>query len=152
MANLKFDKIEKNMPIKYNEINNFWIYEGSNELEFTPFSGRYLNRAGKGIFLDMVFLQKVVQINKSILSALEGNFEVYNPQKIYSEGDVVFYNNMFYISLDDNNNKNLSNTEMWYPFRMTLKNFYLQDQNTNEIYKIFVKDGSLDVEKVSNDS
>ena len=96
MANLKFDKIEKNMPIKYNEINNFWIYEGSNELEFTPFSGRYLNRAGKGIFLDMVFLQKVVQINKSILSALEGNFEVYNPQKIYSEGDVVFYNDKFF--------------------------------------------------------
>ena len=149
MANLKFDKIEKNMPINYNEIDNLWIYEGTIELDFTPFAGKYLNRAGKGIFLDFIFLQKVVQINKSILSALEGNYEIYDPTKIYSEGDVVFYNDKFYISLDDNNNKALTDTLMWYPFQLKLKTIPMVDQETGEIYNLSIKNGNLNVEKVN---
>jgi hypothetical protein len=146
--NTKYDKIEPNMPITYNEINNLWIYEGSNEMEFTPFAGKYLNRAAKGVFLDLVFLQKVVQINKSILSALEGNFKEYDPTIIYSEGDVVFYNDYFYVSLDDNNNKALTDLTYWYPFRLTLNQIFMKDQETNDLYKLSIKNGNLNIDKV----
>ena len=97
MANTKYDKLEKNLPIQYTELNKLWIYEGNNELDFTPFAGKYLNRASKSLLIDFIYLQKVVQINKGILSALEGNFVEYNPTNIYEEGDVVLYKDTFYI-------------------------------------------------------
>jgi hypothetical protein len=147
--NKKYEKLEKNMPITYDEINKLWIYEGTNELDFTPFAGKYLNRAGKGLLLDFIYLQKVVQINKSILAIFEGNYEIYNPTKIYTEGDVVFYQDTFYISLDDNNNKSLKDENAWYPFKFKLNFFYMQDQENDDVYKISIKNGELVTEKVT---
>jgi len=146
--NNKYDKIEKNLPIKYTEIDKLWIYEGNNEMEYTPFAGKYLNRAGKGIFLNLIYLQKIIQINKSIFSALEGNYELYDSTKIYSEGDVVLDNNIFYISLDDNNNKALSDTKLWYPFKMNLPFLIMKDEKTNEKYKLTINNGELKINKV----
>jgi len=146
--NNKYDKIEKNLPITYDELNKLWIYEGSNELDFTPFAGKYFNRAGKAIVLNITYLQKVIQINKSILSAMEGNYSDYDPTKLYSEGDVVFYNNAFYISLDDNNNKDLSDTDKWYKFVPKFKFYFMEDEETNELYKLSIKNGGLQINKV----
>ena len=148
MANTKYDKLEKNLPIQYTELNKLWIYEGSNELDFTPFAGKYLNRAGKSLLIDFIYLQKVVQINKGILSALEGNFVEYNPTNIYEEGDVVLYKDTFYISLDDNNNRSLNDSNMWYPFKLQISQFFMKDSVDNNIYKITLQNGNLITEKV----
>ena len=149
--NIKYDKIEKNMPIKYEELNKLWVYEGNNEVEFTPFTGKYLNRAGKAIFINFIYLQKIVQINKSILSIFEGNYEIYNPTKIYNEGDSVYYNGSFYISIDDNNNKSLSDDKIWYKFTPRLNNLPIVDEKTGDLYTLGVYDGKLELTKVEDD-
>ena len=147
--NNKYDKIDKNLPINYAEIDKLWIYEGNNEMDFTPFAGKYLNRAGKGIFLDMIYLKKVIQINKSILSALEGNFTVYDPTEIYSEGDVVLYKDTFYISVSDNNNKALTDLDVWYPFKLKLNQIFMMDSETDDVYKLYIENGELKIDKVN---
>ena len=146
--NNKFDKVEKNLPIQHSEISKLWIYEGSNEMEFTPFAGKYFNRAPKALEVDFIFLEKVVQINKSILSALEGNFTEYDVSKIYSEGDVVLNNDIFYVSLDDNSNSPLTNLALWYPFKLNLNQFFMKDKATGESYKVYIENGIIKADKV----
>jgi len=146
--NKNFDKVQNNLPIPYSELNKLWIYEGNNELDFTPFAGKYFNRASKGLLVDIIYMQKIIQINKSILSALEGNFTIYNPTKIYTEGDVVLNNNKYYISLTDKNNKALDDLESWYSFQLKLNQFFMVDEDTEETYKITLNNGELKLTKV----
>jgi len=146
--NAKYDKLQKNMPVKYPEINRLWIYEGSNEMDYTPFAGKYFNRAAKAILVDFIYLQKVAQINKGILSALEGNYVEYDTQTKYSEGDVVYNDGYFYISLSDQNTKALENTDFWYRFRMSLNEYFMTDTSTGKLNKITLEDGELKIKEV----
>jgi len=145
----KYDKVIKNIPVKDVELNKLWIYEGSDSFEFTPFAGKYFNKAPKAIALNMDYLRIVTQINKSILGIFEGNYEIYNPTKLYSIGDVVLKDKTFYVSLINDNNGYLEDISYWYKYEFNPSNFlFVQDESTGELYKITINNGVITPIKV----
>jgi hypothetical protein len=145
----KYDKIIINTPISDSEINNLWIYEGNSETEYTPFAGKYFNKSVKAIYLNQNYLRKTMQIMKSIQGISENLFEEYDVLKKYKEGDVV-KNDIFYISLINDNNKDLSDTDFWYPYNNTFINdrILLKDRSTREVFEIFMDNGELKYESI----
>jgi len=148
--NKNYDKIDENLPIVNSEFTNFWIYEGSEEDLYTSFTGKNLNRAGKSILINQIFLEKIIQLNKSLLGIFEGNYEIYQPTKTYAKGDAVFYGGSFYVSMIDDNNKSLTDEVAWYNFKynppVTNEIFLSEDE---DIYKLYISDGELKTEKVN---
>jgi len=147
--NKNYDRIDDNLPIVNSEFTNFWIYEGSEEDLYTSFTGKNLNRAGKSILVNQIFLEKIIQLNKSLLGIFEGNFEIYMPTKIYRKGDAVLSNGSFYVSMVDDNNKSLTDEIAWYKFtyKQPIQNEFFLREN-EDVYRVFIKDGELTTEKV----
>jgi len=149
--NKNYDRIDDNLPIVNSEFTDFWIYEGSEEDLYTSFTGKNLNRAGKSILVNQIFLEKIIQLNKSLLGIFEGNFEIYTSTKKYKKGDVVLANGSFYVSMTGENNKSLSDEIAWYKFtyRQPIQNdFFLREDE--DVYRVFIKDGDLTTEKVED--
>jgi len=146
----KYDKVLKNTPLSDKEINDLWIYEGNDELKYTPFAGKYFNKAMKAIYLNQNYIRKVTQIVKSIQGIYEGNFVEYKVTNKYSEGDAVRDNGVYYISIIDNNNNPFNDENAWYPYKTNLiqDKILLADRATNETYEIFMEDGSLKYQKI----
>lgn len=180
MGNLKYDKVIKNKPINDDIMRRSWIYDGQDDTKFSPFTGKALNASAKNMYTNMIYTDKVLQIVKSCMGIFEGNYSKYttvrkccdNPNcphtnmqdydKIkytklcpYMIGDTVKFDDIFYVSLKDENNSQLSDNNSWYLFNYSIDKrdpLILEDIYYKNKYQVVVKQGTLNLVKIEGDN
>jgi len=178
MADYKFDRVIENRPINDDTMRKAWIYDGKDETKFTSFTGRNINASTKNLFTNMVYTNKVLQIVKSCVGILEGNYQKYIPDRKccdnlkycphkndanfdkvkntqscpYLAGEAVIFDNVFYISLIDINNEPFEDKNSWYEFNYNitdLDSIVLADTYYDNKYRLTVNHGVIELEKIS---
>jgi hypothetical protein len=155
MADIKYDYVYANRPINDNIMRQSWIYDGTDDMQYTAFTGKNLNLSAKNLFTNMVYTNKVLQIVKSITGLFEGTYQYYKPRRICSEnpicphrldtdydpnnycpymsGESVVSDSVFFISLIDYNNDALINKNSWYEFNINLDYITRETVNSSQI-------------------